>query len=329
MMSHQHILVWGDTPLAAWLAKGFPASQTTWLTTAPLQSIWQAQLACTIVTDMTAAKKPDLIVLAMPAWQVATALQTLQTFVPYEQTPPPMVSLQWGIGALDQIQTIFPNGQVLSALWTNDVQWGNDQNAIRVGDTGHWLVESDHAQTSLFIELVQSTGETVLEADGDSLRWSSVLWSMRTQAMCAIMDCTPSEIYASPELFDYEYRQLAEAIGIMDRLGVQLIAIDDVNLPLLVRGLRLIPQRFAHYWLRRFKPAPQLLRNELKQDTMRSSAAYINGAIAVAADKIGLETPINYALALTVTDIAEGRALWSQYQGNSALLKATLRLAIR
>jgi ketopantoate reductase len=214
---------------------------------------------------------------------------------------------------------------------------GSRQTIDALFGTGHGLVglalgderlvlADDHPQTNAVAALMTAAGFTVTTARAESIEWSSVFWGIQGNAISAILDIAPELIYDDPSLFAIEHAQLVEAYGIIRQTGTPLIRLPGVNVPAMARQLGWIPRRWAARFLRKH-PRPPSLRDELTKKSGRSDAAYLNGAIALRADEANLRAPVNHALALIVTDIAEGRAMWSQYQQNPALLQATIRLA--
>jgi ketopantoate reductase len=257
------------------------------------------------------AASPEVVLLAGYAWQTAAVVTELRASTPLDGVPPTIVCLQMGRGSRQTIDALFGTGHALVGLV--------------LGDERLMLAE-DHPQTDAVSALMTAAGFTVTHAHANSIEWSSVFWGIQGNAISAILDIAPEQIYDAPALFAIEHAQLVEAYGIIRQTGTPLIRLPGVNVPAMARQLGWIPRRWAARFLRKH-PRPPSLRDELTQKSGRSDAAYLNGAIALRADEANLRAPVNHALALIVTDIAEGRAMWSQYQQNPALLEATIRLA--
>jgi hypothetical protein len=71
------------------------------------------------------------------------------------------------------------------------------------------------------------------------------------------------------------------------------------------------------------------LRNDLVQKIGRSDAAYLNGVVAQYAYELRIPASVNHILALSLTDVAEGRALWSQFRDQTGYLETMIRIASR
>jgi len=321
-----HLLIWGDTPLAAWLvARLHPHYTLTWLTTTPADTLWLHGVAVrgiNRVNELSAAKKPDFIILAAPVWYTAQAARALATFAPL----PPILALQWGVGGIKQLESALGAGCALLGVVTRRIGFGADAGHIEADNFGGVALQGDHPQTAAAAQILTAAGLPVTRAAGVALQWSSVFWGIQGNALSAILDIAPEEIYQDPLLFAYEYQQLIEAQRVIAGLGVRLVALPGVDVPRRWHGLRWLPRRLAPFFLGRGVRPPSL-RDDLLGTHKRSDAAYLNGAVAVAAYDLGLRAPVNHALALTVTDIAEGRALWAGYKEGRELLFATLRLS--
>ena len=336
------VLIQGSTPLAGWLAaKLHPGYRVTWLADETIQARIQAkgvQIEGRIVSDLniiTALKdigKPDVILLAMPGWALANAVLRLRNHIALDESPPVMVSMQIGVGGLQRVESVFGTDHTLTAVPTRKFRFAIDARGetlyelILPDDFGGVAVQSNHPYTQMILDLMSEAGFTAKPGRRDSILWSSVFWGIQGNALSAILDIAPEQIYNDPNLFEIEHQQLVEALGIIRKLNVPLITLPDVNVPLMARQTEWIPRSLLSYFLKDCL-RPPLLQDELRGQNGRSEAAYLNGAVAVHADQMDLRTPVNHALALITTDIAEGRVLWSQYKDNPEMLHVTLRLA--
>ncbi len=337
------LLIWGSTPLAGWLAAGLhPHAQVTWLADDALRGAVETAGGLvigsarhpdlSIVTAMTDAPRPDMIWLACPPWQVAEHLSHLATFVPPGEAPPFIVWVGLGVGPQQRIESLFGAEHSLAVVPTRVARFVTHParpdepllNTLDIGAGGGFAVQNQHARSVEVVRWLRHLGAPIISAPQESLLWSSVMWGIQANVLSSILDIPPERVYATPAYFAYEHQQLGEAHTILSRKGVRLTGLPGVNIPRMVAELRWVPRVAVGALLRRY-PRPPSLRDEFR--TGRSSAAYLNGAIALAADEMKLAAPINHALALTATDIAEGRALWSAYRQQPELLLATLRLA--
>ena len=158
------------------------------------------------------------------------------------------------------------------------------------------------------------------------MAWSALLWQLQANAIPALLDMSAGDVYNSPSLWPIEYRMLTEALGIIQALNIRLVDLPDAPVSRLATQLQMIPPELLASRIIR-NPAPPSLKLELLQHRDRSEAAYLNGAIALHANDLKLTAPINYSLALTLEDIASGRAVWGQFQHNPRALEAVINIA--
>lgn len=235
-------------------------------------------------------------------------------------TPPPILSLQNGFGSVQRINSIFGEGHAITGTVTFQVD-----KTLPV--PSGFALQADHPASELALNVLKRTGLPIKSGDALSIQWSSVFWGLQANALSAILNVNRSEIYDTPKWFGYEVQQLQEALFVIDKLGVRLTSLPGVNVPRIASAVRRLPHALlAAYLSRQPVPFPSL-KAELAQNLGRSDAAYFNGAVAVHAHDLKFRAPINHTLALTATDIAEGRQRWDAFQQKPELLDAMIRLA--
>jgi ketopantoate reductase len=282
----------------------------------------------TVITALEQAQKPDAILIAAPAWFTAQAIQQLSRF----QTPPPLALLHLGYGGLQQAHSAFGPDSTLYACPTAQPTFAvtpdgaPDYHQVQLAGDGGISLGGEHRLAEGLGQALAQAGWHVELGPTAAIQWSGVLWGLQANALSAILNIAPAQVYSQPDLFTHEYDQLREALAVLGRIEASLIALPGVNIPDMTRQLMRshpadLPTLLADY------PRPPSLAEDLRSGTGRSAAAYLNGAIALQADSQGWKTPLNHTLALILTDIAEGRARWADYQANPALLQAQLRLA--
>jgi len=196
---------------------------------------------------------------------------------------------------------------------------------VQMGVGGVGLAD-DHPFSREIAALLWAAYLPVMLDNGRDLQWSALLWQLQANAVPALVDLSADDVYSSPSLFAIEHRQLLEALGIVQALKVRLIDLPDAPINLLTTQLQTLPAALLPSRMVR-TPAPPSLRVELEFGAANSEAAYLNGAIAIQANDLKLRAPINHALALALQDIAERRALWSQFQRSPRMLEALIGAA--
>lgn len=343
------ILVWGTSPAAAWMAGRLQqlGHKTLWLTStaaqvdidrfgrltlrSPQRELYVKELS--MGTDVDAMLKPplDWIMLMMPTWALGAAVREMARRIPPAKCPPMMV-LGTGIGALDKVSDFFPVELITEAFTTRQFMWPQTST----GQTAHETVVSDgvggfalsrtsRAENLAHLLRLVGFGPVVIN-EPKLLEWSHLLWQIQANALPTLLRLPSEAIYEDPELFAIEYRQLREALLVIDQKGVPLVDLPGVRVRRLGWQIRVLPEPMLRVVLAPNAKRPGLL-TDLEHNHGRSDAAYLNGIVAKEAYDMKLHTPVNHTLAVSLTDIAEGRALWQQY--NRAYLETLLRIASR
>lgn len=271
----------------------------------------------------------------MPNWALGKAVIEMSQRIP-PQACPNLFVMAHGIGSYEKLATFFDPKLILRGVSTQTFAFPTLNRDTR--EVAHEVIASDglggiglshHEKADKIAHMLQRAGFQSIQIEArESLEWSDLLWQIQSNALPTLIDVAPKEIYKDPRLFALEYAQLNEAIAVIDRLKIQLIQLPTVHIPRLAWQIRYLPQMVLWRLLSQNQKSPSL-RNDLVQKTGRSDAAYLNGAVAQYAYDLGLSAPVNHILALSLTDIAEGRALWGQFRGQVDYLETMIRIASR
>jgi ketopantoate reductase len=321
------ILVWGETPLAAFLANqlaSLKGHEVAWVA-----ETLSAAPPLTCYARAEDAPPADLHLLACPNWYASDILALLRARTPYDAPSPFFIRAWPGRGLEKRIEALFGAGNSLALLSTLPLHFAPDSTQVERGAGGGLHLEADQPRSEDIRQLLAQAGlDALIMMKGEALAWAGVFWGVQANALSAILDLPPAAVYNDPTLFAYERAHLRETLRILGAAGTPLLPLAGVNLPRLAWSVRHLPARLSVFPLAGLRLRPPALRDELMAKKGRSDAAYLYGAVAREAERLKRRAPLNHALALTVTDIAEGRALWSQYKDNRRTLEATLRLAL-
>ncbi|MCQ3929128.1 MAG: hypothetical protein DPW16_01605 [Chloroflexi bacterium] len=335
------LLIWGASPLGGWLAARLHQAQhdVIWLADTPLPfpltgdfelvsgQAHQKVIGLRVLTEPHEALSPlpEWVIFAMPAWGLSSALTTLAMTAAPEKLPH-VLSLQPGIGSLEKLTSLLGPEKSLRAVITREFTW-HDTSVITNGAGG--FVVSEHPQAAFIGELLQQAGlGKPRTAPADSLGWSDAFWRLHANALPTLLNIAPASVYDDPDVWQLEYRQLREAIMVIDRLNINLVNLPGVHVPHLAWLVQLLPPRWLAKVLKR-RVCPPSLRADMEHKSGHSDAAYLNGAVAQAAYGLQLPAPVNHVLALSVTDVAEGRIQWSHFHNNLDYLQTLIRVASR
>lgn len=247
------------------------------------------------------AGSPDLAVLAVKTFDLAAALDDLRVW-----PDTPVLTIQNGIGAEDLVTAARPGcGHVAGSLTAPVERDGAGEVRWR-GRGGIALARVGGPVDDLVGRLVEAFAAAGLPArrlaDARAMKWSKLVANLVGNALSALADRDPAEIYADPVLFDLERRQLMEAFAVMRSQGIRVLALPGADVPLLALGVRL-PAPLSRRVLARVVGGARggkspSLRLHLRGGVPGpSEVAWLNGAVARSGALAGVPTPVNEALA--------------------------------
>ena len=185
--------------------------------------------------------------------------------------------------------------------------------------------------------LVRKLDEAGLQArrytDFRSMKWSKLLLNLLGNAQSAILDLPPGHVFADSELFRYERAAFREAVAVMDRMRLPVVALPGFPVPSLRRVMNL-PPLLAQIILEprvggaRGNKMPSLWW-DLTRGKGRTEAAYLNGAVVDAGRLQDVPTPVNSVLWALLEKITKSPGEWERYRRQPERLKQLLRTAVR
>jgi 2-dehydropantoate 2-reductase len=277
-------------------------------------------VACETVNEAVtaAAGSFDYIAFTMKAYDTVSAIDELRNTIP---EIPPIVSFQNGVGNEESIQAAIAPERVIAGTLTSAVSM--DEPGVIVEERARGLAVAADSPSA---ELVASSFRNIslkfsVLKDTRSLKWSKLLLNMLGNAVPAILGMDPADVFHDPRLFEIEYLAQREALHVMSLLHIKAENLPGAPVQLLAAALSTFPQRVLRSVLTRQVASgrggkmPSLLL-ALRSHATRTEIAWLNGAVAQAADGLKRLAPINHALALLVTDIASGRTPYSVYLHN-------------
>jgi 2-dehydropantoate 2-reductase len=164
------------------------------------------------------------------------------------------------------------------------------------------------------------------------MKWSKLLANLIANATGAILDMDADAIYRDPRLYDVERRQLFEALAVMTAQGIRPVAIPGAPIPWLVRGIRL-PAWFGRPIMALAVGGARAGKSSSLRIHVSSTppdapsaevteVAWMNGAVARAGERDGLQTPVNARLAALVDEVAADPARRAWFRGHPERLLA-------
>lgn len=286
-----------------------------------------AEVSRVTSADLATLPPPDAVVLAVKQPSLRDALATVSRW------PSPVVTLQNGIGAEALVAEQRPDVPLVAASLTTAVVLEGEGRVRRLRRGGIGLAAVTPDARSTAHELAATFRRGGLDArvyrDDRAMKWSKLLGNLVGNATSAVLDLDPAEIYADPTLFAVERAQLREALAVMDALGIPAIALPGADARLLAIGVHVPPLVARPVFVRVVAGARGGKSPSLRLDVTAGSGGstevrWLNGAVADAGRRLGIETPVNEALVRLVEAAASDADRRAAFRGNrDALLAET------
>jgi 2-dehydropantoate 2-reductase len=168
-----------------------------------------------------------------------------------------------------------------------------------------------------------------LYAHADEMKWSKMLTNLLANASSAILDMTPSEIFAHSGLFRLEIRQLKEALRVMSVLRIHSVDLPGTPVRALAFAVRSLPLSISKPMLKqavgggRGGKMPSF-HIDLYSGRGKSEVNYLNGAVVRYGEKFGVPTPVNRLLNSTLMALTHGDISLETYKSQPEKLLASL-----
>ena len=256
-------------------------------------------------SDLAAA--PELIIFAVKTFDLAAAVDSCADW-----PSATALTLSNGIGA-EEIVAERRSGGLIAGSVTSSVEIAPDGAVVRLNRGGIALAPAeDGARTGALVDdLAAAFGSAGLRAvrrdDARAMKWSKLVANLVANATSAILDVSPGEVYAHPETYRIERRQLLEAFAVMRRLGLEPVALPGADVRLLRLGLRL-PDSIGRTLIGRVVAGARggkspSLRLHAGSSPGPTEVQWLNGAVAREAERMGGRAPVNAALAEIVAEV--------------------------
>lgn len=272
----------------------------------------------------------DAMLITMKAYSVNQAIDEMIAFCP---TPPPLITLQNGIGIEEQFKQQFPQATIIAGSVTTPVSLKNENEVVvEKSGRGVGLAPTERKQKiKPWQELFATAGiKTDVVKDYKSLKWSKVLLNMVGNASSAILSRHPGVVYQSEAMFALEMAALREALKVMARLNIKVVNLPGAPAWWLAFAVQNLPPNLLKPILTRLVSSGRgekmpSFALDLTAGKKQSEVLYHNGAIAKAGRESNIATPINTAFTDILLKLAHQEIDWQVYNGNVKELVAAMK----
>ncbi|NMB53403.1 MAG: 2-dehydropantoate 2-reductase [Leptolinea sp.] len=255
-----------------------------------------------------AAGRYDLAILAVKGFDTSGVLEMIR---PCLDRMPPVLCFQNGVENEPVLAAELGEERVIRGTVTTAIgrRGPGDITVERFRGTG---IELNHPLSGHILAAGLRAGLGMRGyADGNAMKWSKMLTNLMGNATSAILNWLPARVYAHPDMFGLEVRQLNEVLSVMDALQIPVVDLPSTPVRMLASGIRYLPSFICRPLLvkavggGRGAKMPSF-HIDLYHGRGQSEVDWLNGAVVRAARKAGLEAPVNAMLCDVLTKLTSG-----------------------
>lgn len=269
----------------------------------------------------------ELVVTAVKAFSTPGAIDSIRAIPACAHAT--VLVVQNGLGSEESCEAAFGAGRVIAGALTTAVEKTRDgitasrSGGLSVAPLGvlphNWLIAAFEVTR---VKIAAAT-------DWRALKWSKLCINLQANAVCAVLDWPPEQVYADKLAFSIEHRCLLEAIATMNKLDITPVGLIDFPVPLLLGAARTLPEGMLRVVLAsrvakaRGGKLPSLLIDARARKPQLEVDA-LNGAVAARAAECGVPAPANAAVTRILDGIVAGTVNWDDYRGKPRALAAAI-----
>ena len=229
------------------------------------------------------------------------------------------------------LQNGVDNENLLSdALGIETVIPGTVTSAVSISKTGTVNVDRErgigiaagHPYSLEIWKALNTAGfHTLLYPNAKAMKWSKLMTNILANAIAAICDLTPNEIFEHDRLFRLEITAIEETFAVMEGMQLPIVRLPRTPSHWLAFAIKRLPTWSYRSILKnkvskgRGGKHPSL-HADLLANKGYSEVSYLNGTVHRHAKALGLAAPVNNGLANLLGEIVEGNISWDLYRHN-------------
>jgi 2-dehydropantoate 2-reductase len=264
----------------------------------------------------------DAAIFALKSFDTSPVLESL---APFSESIPPIVCFQNGVENEPVIAAALGAGKVIPGTVTSAIgrRAAGDIVLERLRGTG---VAGGHPLSEALATTMDEAGlKCRLFQSGADMKWSKLLTNLLANASSAILDMTPTEVFANPGLYSLEIRQLREALHVMAALDIHVVDLPGTPVRQLAFAVQRLPEGISRPLLSRAVGSGRGAKMpsfhiDLHHGRGKSEVDYLNGAVVRFGDRCGIPTPVNRMLNETLLALTEGKLPLDAYRKRPARL---------
>lgn len=272
----------------------------------------------------------DAVLVCMKSYDVETAINELIAFWP---DPPPLITLQNGIGIEEQFISQYGANRVIAGSVTTPLLLSTN-HSILVEHSGRGLaLAPTQAKQNIgrWVDLFQAAGITTIAInDYKAMKWSKAMFNVIGNATSAILNRHPKVIYGYEPTFNLEMAMLSELLAVMRKLKLKPVDLPGSPTGRLAFAVRYVPRSLLKPILLNMVSAGRgnkmpSFQVDLAAGKDKNEVLYLNGAVAKTGRANNVATPVNTALTDILLKIAHKEIDYQEYNGKPDRLVAEVK----
>ncbi len=259
----------------------------------------------------------DIALFALKSFDTGAAVKEL---LPYQEVMPPILCLQNGVDNEAVLAEAFGSERVIAGSITSAIGRRAAGNIVLERKRGMGIAATHDISHRLAKAMNAAELNVRLYARPTDMKWSKMLTNLLANASSAILDMTPAEIFANPDLFRLEVEQLREALKVMSAKNIHTVDLPGTPVVALTIAVRNMPPKISQPILARLVGSGRggkmpSFHVDLHAGRGQNEVEYLNGAVARYGNELGVPTPINRLLSETLMSLTKGELPVDTYAG--------------
>jgi 2-dehydropantoate 2-reductase len=249
----------------------------------------------------------EAAIFAMKSFDTAAALEQVR---PFADRMPPVLSLQNGVDNEPAIAAVLGPERVIAGTVTCSIARRAAGDIVLEKARGIGIAEGHPLSGRLAAALNSAGLNARLYPRAGDMKWSKLLANLPGSATGAIVDMSPAEVFAHPELYDLEVRMGHEALAVMAAQGIHPVNLPEMPVRALALALHL-PSFLARPMLQKVVGGGRggkmpSFHIDLHAGRRKSEIEWLQGAVVRYGEKVGVPTPVNRLLTETLLAMVRG-----------------------
>lgn len=272
----------------------------------------------------------DALIFAVKSYDTLNALEDLKK---HKEHLPPLLCLQNGVENESRLRAVLGEDKVIAGTVTSAIARPSAREIVLERRRGVGIA-AGHPLSPRLVEAFNRAGLNArLMRSETEMKWSKLLTNLLAGASAAILDMSPAQVFAHPQLYRMEIAQLRETLHVMHAMKVDVVNLPGAPVKFLAFLVQHLPSRLSQPLVKgtvgrgRGNKMPSL-HIDLHRQHGKSEVEDLNGAVVRFGARYGVPTPTNSFLTTTLLALVRGELPISYFRWQPQKLLEAYRAAL-